>query len=140
MPTRAARTAVAARAGGRCEDCRLPDDAVVAPFEVDHVRAKKHGGGDDAGNLAWSCFHCNSRKGPNPGGFDPATDRLTPLYDPRTQNWDDHFRWDGFGLIGLTPEGRTTVAVLELNAAGRVVQRELLAEAGVDVRGRRGDG
>ena len=89
----AARTKrVAARAGGRCEYCRLPDGETVVPFETDHVRARKHGGGNDDGNLAWSCFHCNSRvKGPNPGGFDPLTDCLTPLFNPRTQAWGGPF-------------------------------------------------
>jgi hypothetical protein len=41
----------------------------------------------------------------------------TPLFHPLAQTWDDHFIWsdDGATLIGLTPAGRATIALLRMN-------------------------
>jgi hypothetical protein len=40
-----------------------------------------------------------------------------PLFNPRFDRWDDHFAWspDATRMIGLTPEGRATIAALVLN-------------------------
>jgi hypothetical protein len=45
------------RAGGCCEYCRMPQEFDDAPFEIDHVIARKHGGPTAAGNLALTCFY-----------------------------------------------------------------------------------
>ncbi len=101
------------------------------PFEVDHVVARKHGGATAANNLALSCFHCNAHKGPNVAGIDSRTGRLAPLFNPRRQNWATHFRWRGAYLVGRTPPGRVTVAVLNINDPLRVDLRERLAAEGL---------
>jgi hypothetical protein len=40
-----------------------------------------------------------------------------PLFNPRTQIWSEHFRWDrdGLRIVGQTPIGRATVAALHLS-------------------------
>ena len=38
-----------------------------------------------------------------------------PLFNPRRQKWDRHFRWDGPLLVGRTAIGRTTIRVLQIN-------------------------
>jgi hypothetical protein len=53
------------RAQAACEYCRLPQAYSTLTFEVDHITAKKHGGKTVPGNLALTCFYCNSYKGPN---------------------------------------------------------------------------
>jgi hypothetical protein len=60
---------------------------------------------------------CNNYKGDRTAGVDPATGETMPLFNPRRQNWFEHFRWseDGLRIIGLTPTGRATVAVLHLS-------------------------
>ena len=58
----------------RCEYCQLPAEYTDAPFQVDHVIAEKHHGPTVEENLAWSCFYCNSFKGPNISGRDERTD------------------------------------------------------------------
>ena len=121
---------IAARAGGRCEYCRMPEGLTLTPFTLDHDRPRKHGGGDGEENRAFACFHCNAYKGPNVAGYDPQTDELTPLFSPRTQAWNEHFFWNGPYLEGHTDIGRTTVDVLRINLPDRVEQRELLASAG----------
>ncbi len=40
-----------------------------------------------------------------------------PIFNPRMQSWQEHFRWDGVHVIGLTANGRATVAALDLNRA-----------------------
>jgi hypothetical protein len=73
----------------------------------------------------------NNHKGPNIAGLDPRTEKLTPLFHPRRHKWDRHFRWDGPVLIGLTPMGRTTIAVLEINLDYRVAFRQRLIDEGI---------
>ena len=40
---------------------------------------------------------------------------MTPLFHPRQQLWDEHFRWEGIHIVGLTEVGRTTIRVLCMN-------------------------
>lgn len=49
------------------------------------------------------------------GGADPETGEDAPIFHPRSPAWADHFRWDGAVVVPLTPTGRATVAVLDLN-------------------------
>ena len=106
--------AVWRRAGAACEYCRLPQTAYRTNFEIDHVIARQHGGRTALTNLALSCLHCNSHKGPNIAGLDPRMPDRGPvrLFHPRRHKWDRHFRWDGPVLVGRTAIGRATVAVL----------------------------
>jgi hypothetical protein len=99
--------------------------------EIDHVIARKHRGRTIAANLALACFPCNNHKGPNIAGVDRITRRLTPLFNPRRHKWSRHFRWSGPILIGRTPIGRVTIAVLEINFFERVLLRDSLIAEGV---------
>jgi len=119
------------RAGGRCEYCRLPQTESGVPFEVDHIIARHHKGRTIAGNLANACVYCNGYKGPNISGLDPATGKLTPLFNPRRHKWSHHFRYDGGILIGRTAIGRTTIEVLRINLSNLVILREVLMEDGL---------
>jgi hypothetical protein len=56
---------------------------------------------------------------------DPSTGNLTRLFHPRLHDWDEHFCWDGFELLGLTEIGRATIAALDLNHPRRVRIREV---------------
>ena len=119
------------RAADCCEYCLIAQELDELPFEIDHIIAKKHHGRTVAGNLALTCFFCNSYKGPNIAGHDPKTGKLTPLFNPRRHKWQKHFRWDGPVLIGRTAIGRTTVTVLNINEDEAVATRELLMDAGL---------
>ncbi len=59
------------------------------------------------------------------------TNKLVPLFNPRRHRWHRHFRWDGSLLVGRTPVGRVTVAVLEINLDHRVGFRQGLIDEGV---------
>ena len=82
-----------------------------------------HGGNDEEGNLAWSCFICNRYKGSDIASLDPQTEQLTPLFNPRTQQWHEHFCYEEGVIVPLTPEGRTTVVLLRLNEPARIQER-----------------
>jgi 5-methylcytosine-specific restriction endonuclease McrA len=119
------------RADRRCEYCHMPQDCDPISFEIDHVIPQKHGGPTTDDNLALACFTCNNHKGPNLAGSDPETNQIVPLFNPRRDDWAAHFRWESAFLIGSTPCGRATVAVLDINLPHRVAHREALMDEGV---------
>jgi len=83
---------------------------------------------DDSSNLALSCNRCNLQKGPNLTGIDQLTNGMVPLFHPRKEDWQHHFRFEGARIIGITPTGRVTVQVLSMNESRRLDLRlELLA-------------
>jgi hypothetical protein len=124
------RRQVVERARNCCEYCLLHQDLVASTHQVDHVIAEKHGGQTSLDNLALSCMVCNRRKGSDIGSIDPATGALIPLFNPRLQQWSDHFALDGVHISGLTAVGRTTVEFLQLNAFERLTERAELIRAG----------
>ncbi|MBX3064856.1 MAG: HNH endonuclease [Anaerolineae bacterium] len=111
------------RAGGCCEYCLLHEDDNLFAHEIDHIRAVKHRGTTEANNLAFSCFDCNRNKGSDLGSIDDVTDALVPLFNPRQQQWADHFQLSGVMIEPLTPEGRITVLLLDLNNMNQVKKR-----------------
>lgn len=119
------------RAQSRCEYCQMPAQFSELGFEVDHVVAMKHGGESAIDNFCLSCFYCNSYKGPNISGVDPKTNQIVSLYNPRTQSWTRHFRWNGSVLVGKTSSGRATIEVLNINNEFAVAVRQSLMEEGV---------
>lgn len=119
------------RAASRCEYCQMPQLFTDAGHEVDHIIAEKHRGATTLENLALACFHCNNHKGPNIAGVDPDTGQVMKLFHPRQDRWSEHFAWHGPIMVGLTPIGRATVEVLEINLRHRLVHRQALIEEGV---------
>jgi 5-methylcytosine-specific restriction endonuclease McrA len=125
------RHQVVERAGNRCEYCLFPNQLGAFPHEVDHIVAIKHKGDDSLGNLCLSCFNCNRHKGTDLTSIDPATGQVTLLFNPRKDGWQDHFQIRTAMIEGLTPEGRTTVAMLQFNDPEQIEQRAMLIEAGL---------
>jgi hypothetical protein len=103
------------RADGRCEYCRLAQAGQEAIFHVDHVVPKAASGATAAENLALACVSCSLRKGARQRAIDPVTGEPAALFNPRTDAWTEHFRWDGPAVVGVTPVGRATVAALHMN-------------------------
>ena len=116
------------RAGHRCEYCQLTEaQSPVVKLQVEHILPRKHGGSDDLANLALACIDCNLHKGANLTGIDPETRRVIELFNPRSQQWTEHFAWNGCLVVGLSAVARTTIRVLEINAEDRI--RVRLADA-----------
>jgi 5-methylcytosine-specific restriction endonuclease McrA len=119
------------RANGVCEYCHLPDTVTTLPFQIDHIIAEKHGGVTTLANLAYSCLHCNAFKGPNIAGVNQETGEVIRLFHPRQDRWQEHFTWEGPRLMGRTPIGHVTIAVLAINASYRLAVRQVLITEGV---------
>ena len=129
IPTRL-RTFIIERSGDCCEYCLLSSDDGGFTFHIEHIKAEKHGGETTEDNLCYSCPHCNRYKGSDIASDDPKTGELTRLYNPRNQNWDEHFEVDndtGY-IIGTTPEGRVTVFLLQMNSAEQLDLRAILIQ------------
>jgi hypothetical protein len=109
----------------------MPQQFYRSVFQPDHIVAEVHGGSTSADNLCWTCYHCNLHKGTNLGGIDPKTGKKAWLFNPRRMKWSRHFRWNGPWLIGRTPEGRTTIAVLKINHDDYLQTRTALIAEGV---------
>ena len=117
------------RALACCEYCQTPEAASgPLPFHVEHIRSRQHRGSDSLDNLCWACSRCNYFKGPNVSSYDPETDQLVRLFDPRHDHWDNHFRREGPVIVGVTSEGRATVELLQFNDERRVELRMILEE------------
>jgi len=118
------------RAQGRCEYCLLHEEDTGFPHEPDHITAEKHGGPTTLDNLAWSCFLCNRNKGADLASIDPTTGKVTPLFNPRKQQWRRHFRLNGGHIEPLTASGRTTAHLLQFNSQDMITERLRLIQIG----------
>jgi hypothetical protein len=120
------------RAGNRCEYCLCHQDYVMGWLQIDHVIPTVKDGSDDEDNLCLACEFCNQYKWTKTDGVDPQSGQWVPLFDPRRQNWADHFSWSKSGaeIIGLTAIGRATVIALRLNNALAITVRQNWINAG----------
>lgn len=120
------------RAGGRCEYCQCRADYTTETFPVEHIIPMSRGGATHLDNLALACSSCNGHKYNKIEAIDPATDEVVSLYNPRLQKWEEHFGWrKGYThIIGLSPTGRATVELLQMNHMGSVNLREVLYQIG----------
>jgi hypothetical protein len=91
-----------------------------------HEIAVKHGGRAVEENLALCCTVCNRFKGGDIASIDPETGQLTPLFHPRRDRWDDHYRLSDGEILALTPRGRVTIRLLRMNRPTRIKERLLL--------------
>jgi HNH endonuclease len=105
------------RAKYRCEYCHYLEILSSAPLSVDHLQPQSLGGTDDIDNLALACRRCNEIRYNFTTGIDPQTQIETPLFNPRQQEWSEHFIWsaDALTIIGQTDTGRATCSRLDLN-------------------------
>jgi hypothetical protein len=122
------RRLVRQRALGRCEYCLCPEFCATQSHSIEHILPESHDGPSTEDNLALACQGCNGAKYNKTHAVDPATRRAVSLFNPRKDEWGEHFAWspDYLHLIGLSPTGRATVCELDLNREGVVQLRRLL--------------
>jgi len=126
------RREVIERAKGFCEYCRSDSEFSDSPFDVEHIVPISQNGKTEFANLALSCHGCNLYKSRRTEGFDVISERLSILFNPRKDIWNEHFGWakNYTIIVGLTPIGRVTVEVLKLNRKGLINRRKSLYVAG----------
>jgi hypothetical protein len=125
------RERVIKRARGRCEYCQT-QQAIVVSMQIDHIIPEADGGTTNADNLCLACVGCNGYKLNFQTGHDPETGAEVQLFNPRTQDWSQHFGWcdDGLRLVGHTPTGRATIDRLRINRDAMISARRRWVEAG----------
>ena len=111
------RQLVRKRANYRCEYCHSPEKISTARFTLDHLQPRSLGGLDEPDNLALACSRCNQRRYNFIVGRDMETSSILPLFNPRQQQWANHFIWtaEKTVIVGTTPIGRATCDRLDMN-------------------------
>ena len=122
------RASVKGRANSRCEYCRryMEIDGNMF-FEIEHIIPSSRGGPTTLENLAYACRRCNSLKSDSIEAADPSTGQKTRLFNPRLDQWTDHFERskDLIQIIGISAIGRVTVLRLRLNDTDQQRSREI---------------
>lgn len=117
------------RAGGCCEYCRTCEVNTGQTMQVDHIDPQ---GGDDPANLCLACWNCNNHKRQATSAPDPATGEEALLFNPRVEEWTEHFEWvdGGVRVRGLTATGRATVERFKMKRPAIVIARARWVAAG----------
>ena len=111
------KRAVRERANYLCEYCHSSERLSASRFTIDHITPKSLGGSDELENLALACRRCNERRYNFVASIDPESQETVPIFNPRLQEWGEHFVWTDNGILieGITPIGRATCIRLDLN-------------------------
>lgn len=124
---------VADRAGHRCEYCHAPEHIFNFHFEVEHILPLSLGGADAEANLALACTACNLFKSYLIEAFDEVTQCFARLFNPRLDQWQNHFEieLETAAIQGRTEIGRVTVACLKLNSPRQISARLEWMQSGI---------
>jgi hypothetical protein len=109
----------------RCCYCLTTEANSGIPMTHDHILPRSKGGETTFQNLCLACRSCNEFKSDVTQVKDPLTGETVPLFNPRLQEWAEHFAWssDGTKVEGLTAVGRATTIALRMNNAVIVAVR-----------------
>lgn len=125
------RTEVELRSKRFCEYCGILIEDTYFGGEIDHIISLKHRGKTELENLALACQPCNRNKGSDLGSLSETTKILTRFFNPRVDNWNEHFIVNSTGEIEpLTEIGEVTVFIFGFNAPERINERKGLIELG----------
>lgn len=115
---------VAERANYKCEYCLIPEKLSFYKFQIEHIISIKHGGNNRKENLAYCCPECNYSKGTDVGTY--IANNLTRFFNPRLDNWEEHFELKKGEIIAKTDIGEATVIILKFNQIDRLIFRNQL--------------
>jgi len=124
------RLEIIKRAKNCCEYCRIHEDDMFVGFEIDHIIANKHGGGNEIENLAYACPHCNQHKGSDLVTFIDSYEDIVTLYNPRKHKWEEHFESNLGEIVAKTKIGKATIKLLKMNDIDLIILRNILSEIG----------
>ena len=116
----------------RCAYCKTSEALTVAIFEIEHIIPRSANGDTMLSNLCLACPTCNRLKARRLTVPDPVTRENVPLFHPHQQTWEDHFTWseDTTEIIGGTPVGRATSAILKMNRLQLIRLRRMWVKMG----------
>lgn len=123
---REVRQLVAERADYLCEYCLIAEADTFLGCHVDHIISVKHGGTAAIDNLAYACVVCNRQKGSDLGSIIWETGDLVRFFNPRTDQWSEHFQLNGTKIVPQTSIGEVTARILEFNSESQTLERHAL--------------
>lgn len=82
------------QAKNRCGYCLNPQELMPYKLEIEHLYPKALGGKTVEENLWLACRECNAHKSKKIKEIDPLTDKNVKLFNPRKQNWHEHFEFN----------------------------------------------
>lgn len=120
------------RAKNCCEYCLSQEQFATHRFSIEHIFPVSKGGKTTLENLALACQGCNNYKYNKTDKYEELSGQIVTLFNPRKDNWEDHFQWNNNYdlIIGITAKGRVSVKVLRLNRDGLVNLRQILYPIG----------
>lgn len=115
-----------------CAYCHTPEALTVVIFEIEHILPRSLGGATSFENLCLSCPTCNRYKSDRTFGAGDEETRMTSLFHPQRDAWNDHFSWseNATELIGLTLSGKVTIDTLRMNRPQLIRVRRLWVAMG----------
>ncbi len=115
-----------------CAYCRTAESLTGMTFEFEHIIPISVGGETRFENLCFACPNCNRYKANRQTAVDLVTEESIPLFHPQSQVWNENFAWsdDGIELVGLSPQGRATIAALRMNRSQLTWARGLWMKLG----------
>ena len=108
------------RAPFACEYCGISETSAGGELTIDHFRPQSKNGGDELENLVYVCVRCNLYK----DDFWVDNTDAPPLWNPRTEPFENHFRQTEVGhFFAITETGELTLRTLKLNRRQLVENR-----------------
>jgi len=124
------RRQVQQRAKFACEYCLIHEEDTFYGCQVDHIISEKHAGLTELSNLALACTLCNQAKGSDIGSLEQHTDKLIRFYNPRIDQWSNHFRVEQAAISPRSAIGEVTARIFRFNIEDRIEEREVLMQFG----------
>ncbi len=124
------RYIVASRANHVCEYCLIAEQDAYFKFQVEHIISRKHGGLSEVDNLALACVFCNRYKGSDIASVIPGRNELVRFYNPRSDRWRNHFRFNGLIIEPLSEIAEATIRILQMNHDDHILERQILRKRG----------
>jgi 5-methylcytosine-specific restriction endonuclease McrA len=130
--SKALKQQVIDRANGSCEFCLAQLRFSPNSFHIEHHVPLSREGTNTAENLTLACPQCNLHKATKIDAIDPVSEQLVKIFNPRQMIWGDHFTWsdDTIQMLGTTPIGRATIALLQTNRENMLNLRWVLRQQG----------
>jgi hypothetical protein len=102
------------QAKNHCGYCLNPQELMPFKLEIEHLHPQALGGKSVEENLWLACRECNAHKATKSKATDRLTGKTVKLFNPRKQNWNEHFEFsnDSIEIIGKTA---STVECLQMN-------------------------
>ena len=116
----------------RCCYCLTTTAITGIEMAVDNIWPQSKCGETCIVNNCLASSACNTFKSDLTEALDPVSQKIVPLFNPRSQQWAEHFVWssDKTQIEGITPTGRATIVALKMNRPIIVFARQRWVQVG----------